>query len=217
MRWGTRWYGLLKQPLPETKKLNGIRLTIRDRDLPKLKDRAETRREHHDSCNLEPVQQPAELYPTIAPPQENLKDKSRWRNNTNKTMGKEQMQYSNQNQTYTNQNSFSNQRQNNQPWSGQHPPTNPPHLNVPPYPQYPPIQDQRDYRGPAIRGPANQWVPNNQNNQQHTERRRSRSRSASVEVRNYEPNDGRETDLTVPSFRDNETERKQHLSTGDGK
>ena len=133
-------------------------------------------------------------------------------------MGKDQMQYSNQNQTYTNQNSsFSNQRQNNQPWSGQQPPTNPPHLNVPPYPQYPPIQDQRDYRGPTIRGPANQWVPNNQNNQQHPERRKSRSRSASVEVRNYETNDRRETDLTAPSFRDTETERDPHLSTAEGK
>ena len=65
---GSKRYGLLKQPLPESYKLEGIRLTIRDRDLPKLKDRAETRREHTDSGNLEPEQQPAEIYPLIAAP-----------------------------------------------------------------------------------------------------------------------------------------------------
>ena len=55
MRWRGRWYALLKLPLPEVYKIKGIKQMVKDRDLPKLKDRAEMRKDKYDGCNLEPA------------------------------------------------------------------------------------------------------------------------------------------------------------------
>ena len=127
----------------------------------------------------------------------------------------------NQNQPYN------NQRQPNQSWSGHQQSNPPPQLNPPPYHQNSLAnQDKREHRGPATRGPTNQWVPGNQTNPQYPERRRSRIRSKSIEQRNYERNyrkeekftqRTRETVLTSTPHREDDNNAYVYSSTVDGK
>ena len=142
--------------------------------------------------------------------------------------GKESTSDSNQSQGFSNQNQpYNSQRQPNQSWSGHQQSNPPPQLNPHPFHQNSLAnQDKREHRGPAARGPTNQWVPGNQTSSQYPERRRSRSRSKSIEQRNYERNDRKEenftqrageTDLTATPRREGDNNADVHQNTLDGK
>jgi hypothetical protein len=88
-RWRDRWYGILKNPHLEELRTVDDSLTIRDMDIPKLKERAEAYRAEYDSCNMEPVLQPGEPVQLAPPGQHNSYDKSRWPRHSGKGAGKE--------------------------------------------------------------------------------------------------------------------------------
>ena len=189
-------------------------LTIRDRDIPKLKERAEAYRAEYDTCNMEPVLQPAEPVQVAQPSQHNNYDKSRWRNS-----GKGAGRDSNPN---------SNQRQ--QSWTGDHAnnPSNQGYRD--PYPSSQLAnkanQEPRETKNSAPRNSGQQGGHAHQQTDQTKshEHRRSRSRSASVDM--LKLNDGNdhrnlkgasEMDLTIPRQprpRPNETSDPR---TNDGK